>query len=102
TPTASSSDHDQRCCAPVSVAMTNSQSAVSSCGVGPAESTGKSSTSVCPGGRRGSRSPPRPLKPRVMKDTSAPFGALTLRLVPRAEEGGVAYAGRHVDDRPRD
>src|SRR3954447_23145152 len=45
----------------------NTQSSVRTCGVGPADSTGKSVTSDCPGGRRAlvSGDRERPLKPRV-------------------------------------
>ena len=49
------------------------ESAGSMSGVGPAESTGQSSTSVCPGGSRGSRSRPRPENPRVMNDMATAF-----------------------------
>ena len=50
---ASSSDQDQRCAAPVSVVTANSQVSSDTRGVGPAESTGKSSVRYCPGGNAG-------------------------------------------------
>jgi hypothetical protein len=43
----------------------------STAGVGPAESTGQSSTRVWPGGSRGSWSRDRPVKPLVMNDIAA-------------------------------
>ena len=39
---------------PAALRIVNSQSSVETCGVGPAESTGKSCTRVCPGGSRSS------------------------------------------------
>src|SRR3954470_1231808 len=49
--------------APPSIVSFHSSSAV--CGVGPAERTGKSSVTYCPGGKRPLSSPrPRPRKPR--------------------------------------
>jgi hypothetical protein len=49
----------------------NAQSSFRMTGVGPADSTGQSSTRVCPGGSRGSWSRDRPVKPLVMKDIAA-------------------------------
>src|SRR3954453_10690112 len=44
------------------------------CGVGPADSTGKSRTTCCPGGTRaGSKSSRRPWKPREISDIGVPF-----------------------------
>src|SRR5438067_2274610 len=54
--------------APPSIANVHSSSRV--CGVGPADSTGKSSVTYWPGGRRPLSSPrPRPLKPRETMPT---------------------------------
>src|SRR5688572_2511534 len=53
---------DQVCRCPASVVMVNSQVSSGMRGVGPAESTGKSSVRYCPGGSDGSDRP-RPVKP---------------------------------------
>src|SRR5215475_3838857 len=64
---ASSSCQVQLCRAPASVTTVNCHRLRSMRGVGPADSTGKSSVRYCPGGSFGSLWP-RPVKPR---DTTA-------------------------------
>src|SRR5688572_29266836 len=76
--------------APDSVRIVNSHSAVSTAGVGPADSTGKSRTSVCPGGRFSSRSRLRPPNPLVMNDMALLPTQPTLVTRGRAVTGEVA------------
>src|SRR3954471_8731087 len=91
---APSSCHDHVCRVPSSVATHSSHSSWSTCGVGPAESTGKSPVRCCPGGSRSSRSRGRPWKPRVTKSMPSDCTA----------DGPPAHGIRHlgsVATRPR-
>src|SRR4051794_35762181 len=60
-----SSVHDQVCSSPDSARTVNAHRSSGTWGVGPADSTGKSSVRYCPGGSRPSSSLRRPWNPRV-------------------------------------
>src|SRR3954451_4720250 len=72
---ARNSSHAQRLSPSTSPVIVRSQSSREVCGVGPAESTGKSSVTYWPGGTRslGASSRSRPLKPREIGGISSSF-----------------------------
>src|SRR4051794_18674315 len=101
---ARNSSHVQRAAASTAPSTVKVQSAVLILGVGPADSTGKSSTTYCPGGtREGSTSGRRrPLNPRETCPMRRPYRACkALRHVRPDGEGG-GHHRRQPGPRPRD